>query len=172
MFKFNSKNIKLVSNVLKRTSGLIFEHKNGSSVIKVRCISTGISKFSGDQFPYSFAVKCNLSLVDQKLSDIKSPLGNLIAKDKVETPNNETNENEEEARKKREQAWRTMKITLSLFGIGFTVLGGYLIFSLGAPSTDPDQMNLHQDIVDKPIWQQYLIRTYRELDFYTRVSIR
>lgn len=97
----------------------------------------------------------------------------MISKDKeiVENQINEINLNEEEARKKREQAWRTMKITLSLFGISFTILGGYLIFTLGAPTTDPDQMNLHQDIADKPVWQQYLIRTYRELDFYTRVSI-
>lgn len=95
----------------------------------------------------------------------------MISKDKeiVENQINEINLNEEEARKKREQAWRTMKITLSLFGISFTILGGYLIFTLGAPTTDPDQMNLHQDIADKPVWQQYLIRTYRELDFYTRL---
>ncbi|XP_044765476.1 mitochondrial import inner membrane translocase subunit TIM50-C-like [Coccinella septempunctata] len=154
MFKFSSKNLKLVSNVLKQTSGLLIQNNNCCGVIKLRCISTGISNFT-----------------DQTADKIKSPLGNLIAKDKDIRENQikESSENEDEARKKREHAWRTMKITLSLFGISFTILGGYLIFTLGAPTTDPDQINLHHDIANKPVWQQYIIRTYRELDFYTRL---
>ncbi|KAL3289392.1 hypothetical protein HHI36_022822 [Cryptolaemus montrouzieri] len=113
----------------------------------------------------------NVTVADQKAKEIKSPLGSLIAKDKevVENPTNDADDDEEEAKKKRQQSWKTMKITLSIFGITFTCLGGYLIFSLGAPPTDPDQLNLHADIEDKPIWQQYLIRTYRELYFYTRL---
>ncbi|KAK9889984.1 hypothetical protein WA026_008795 [Henosepilachna vigintioctopunctata] len=155
MYRFSLRNIKIVSNVLKQPPKLLLGQNNCCAIIKLPCNLIPVATFSDGQNP----------------KEIKSPLGNLIAKERycADKESDEKIEEEEEARKKREKTWKTTKITLSIFGISFTCLGGYLIFSLGAPPTDPDQMNLHADIEDKPIWQQYLIRTYRELDFYTRL---
>lgn len=63
-----------------------------------------------------------------------------------------------------------MKITLAVFGASFTCLGAYLIYTLGRPELDPEGYPIKDDLSDKSIITQYIIRTYRELDYYRRVS--
>lgn len=62
-----------------------------------------------------------------------------------------------------------MKLTLAFFGLSFTCFGGYLIFTLGSPEKDINGEPIRDDLVDKPVVLQYIIRTYRELDYYKRV---
>ncbi|EFA08496.1 mitochondrial import inner membrane translocase subunit TIM50-C [Tribolium castaneum] len=102
---------------------------------------------------------------DAKKQPVKSPLGSLIAKETNEKANSE----EEEARKQREASWRTMKLTLIFFGVSFTCLGSYLIFVLGAPERDREGRVIEDDLSHLPLWRQYLMRTYRELDNYRRL---
>ncbi|XP_019880296.1 mitochondrial import inner membrane translocase subunit TIM50-C-like [Aethina tumida] len=139
-----------ISNILytlvRRKSHLVLDHKQCATVFKV---------------PYSFIQ--NACYSDTKA---KSPLGNIINKDAIE----KEHDYEEEQRKQREASWKTMKRTLTAFGVTFLCLGGYLIISLGGPELDSDGDPVHEeDLKDKPIWQQYLIRTYRELDYYRRL---
>lgn len=111
-------------------------------------------------------IKLKTKFLDTKA---KSPLGNIISKSTPEKP--EEVVNEEEKQKQREQSWKTMKITLAVFGASFTCLGAYLIYTLGKPEIDPEGYPIKDDLSDKPIIIQYIIRTYRELDYYRRVRI-
>ncbi|KAJ8943968.1 hypothetical protein NQ318_013549 [Aromia moschata] len=74
-------------------------------------------------------------------------------------------------KKQREQSWRTMKSTLAFFGIWFTCMGAYLIFTLGAPEKDMDGRPIKDDLSDENIIKQYITRTYRELDYYRREKL-
>lgn len=76
---------------------------------------------------------------------------------------------EEEARKQREQSWRTMKFTLMFFGIGFSCLGTYLVVTLGAPQNDEDGKPLRDEFSDYSVFKAYLLRTWRELEYYRKV---
>ncbi|KAG5896260.1 hypothetical protein JTB14_033557 [Gonioctena quinquepunctata] len=126
---------------------LYFDEKNCRAIVKI---------------PYNLTSNVHFSL-DTKS---KSPLGNLIAKDAVDKVQ-ETSE--EESKKQREKAWRTMKRTLAFFGISFTCLGGYLIFTLGSPEKDLNGNPIKDNLADRNIILQYIIRTYRELDYYKKL---
>lgn len=63
-----------------------------------------------------------------------------------------------------------MKLTLAFFGISFTCMGVYLIITLGAPEKDLNGKPIKDDLSNENITKQYLTRTYRELDYYRRVS--
>lgn len=100
----------------------------------------------------------------------KTPLGNLLGNTKEPVPVNQEKIDEEEARKQREQSWRTMKLTLMFFGISFSVVGTYLVVSLGAPQRDEDGVPIRDEFSDYSIVKAYLLRTIRELDYYRKVS--
>ncbi|KAJ8929625.1 hypothetical protein NQ314_017667 [Rhamnusium bicolor] len=97
----------------------------------------------------------------------RSPLGNLIGKDVTEK--NQEKIDEEEAKKQREHSWRTMKLTLAFFGVSFTCMGVYIVFTLGAPEKDMEGNPIRDNLSDQNIIKQYIIRTYRELDYYRRL---
>lgn len=63
-----------------------------------------------------------------------------------------------------------MKITLAVFGASFTCLGAYLIYTLGSPELDHEGYAVKDNLSEKPVILQYIIRTYRELDYYRRVN--
>ncbi|CAH0562605.1 unnamed protein product [Brassicogethes aeneus] len=113
-------------------------------------------------------VKIPYSLFEKSYSDdvkSKSPLGNLINKDNIE----KLQEDDEEQQKQRETSWRRMKRTLFAFSFTFVFLGGYIIVKLGSPEIDNDGEVVVDDLKNKSIVSQYLIRTYRELDYYRRL---
>lgn len=62
-----------------------------------------------------------------------------------------------------------MKITLAVFGASFTCLGAYLIYTLGGPEIDQDGFPVKDELSNKNVIFQYLVRTYRELDYYRKV---
>lgn len=64
-----------------------------------------------------------------------------------------------------------MKLTLAFFGVSFTCLGGYMIFTLGAPEQDLEGNIIKDDLVHKNVILQYITRTYRMLEYYRRVSV-
>lgn len=103
---------------------------------------------------------------ETKPKEIKSPLGNLIAQNAPPAP--EVKEEETEEKKEKTKSKFGWKTSLGIFGVTFTCIGSYLVLTLGAPG-DENEMSLHADIADKPVWLQYLIRTYRELDFYAKL---
>lgn len=103
-----------------------------------------------------------------QLDDIKtaSPLGSLL---KESNDTVQENIEEEEKKKQRENSWRTMKLTLAFFGVSFTCLGAYIVFTLGPPDRDLNGNLIKDDLIEKPIVLQYIIRSYRQLDYYRRL---
>lgn len=101
-------------------------------------------------------------------SQIKSPLGNLIAKDVDKEKTNAPSE-EEEKKRARETSWRTMKYTLVFFGVSFICIGGYLIIELGKPEIDEKGNKIRDEFSDMAVWKQYIYRTLRELDYYKKM---
>lgn len=104
-----------------------------------------------------------ISVADIK---VKTSLDNLITKDDEE----KNQEKFKEDKRQKEQSWKAMKLTLTGFGISFTCVGIYLVFTLGSPVKDLDGKPIRDDLFDQNIVKQYIIRTYRELDYYKRVS--
>ncbi|XP_060516058.1 mitochondrial import inner membrane translocase subunit TIM50-C-like [Cylas formicarius] len=105
-------------------------------------------------------------------NDFKSntPLGSILinTKDQVDA-NKEKVVDDEETKKQRERSWRTMKITLWVFGISFTCIGTYCIISFGAPQKDSNGIPIRDEFSDKPILKAYLMRTFKELEYYRRL---
>ncbi|CAH1103477.1 unnamed protein product [Psylliodes chrysocephalus] len=152
MMRFSRNSIQLLSNVIRNNSEIVFKcNKNKCSLIEIN-----ISYNFIQCVPYSQAAKSNLPL----------PLENLL---KESNDKAQEKQEEEEKRKQRENSWRTMKLTLAFFGLSFTCFGGYLIFTLGSPEKDINGEPIRDDLVDKPVVLQYIIRTYRELDYYKRL---
>lgn len=82
----------------------------------------------------------------------------------------QSNQNEEEEnRKSREQAWRTMKYTLTMFGVTFTALGGWLIVEYGAPEVDEHGEVIRDEFSDLGTVRQYFMRMFRQLDYFQKV---
>lgn len=95
-------------------------------------------------------------------------MGNLIAKEAPEK--NQDEKDEEEAKKQRDASWKKMKLTLMVFGVSFGLLGGYMVFVLGAPEKDMEGKDIRDEFTDMPLVKQFFLRTYRELDYYRRVG--
>lgn len=82
-----------------------------------------------------------------------------------EDPKNE----DEEARKQKESAWRAMKYTFIAFGVSFSCLGSYLVYELGKPPVDPDGQIVFDEYSQMPMFKQYILRTVRELNYYKKM---
>ncbi|XP_018564965.1 mitochondrial import inner membrane translocase subunit TIM50-C [Anoplophora glabripennis] len=133
----------ILSKVFKPKS-IIIDNKNCTAIIKLSYTQNKC---------YSNDVK------------VKSPLDNLITKDGGEKEQEKSNED----KKQREQSWKAMKLTLAVFGISFTCMGVYLVVTLGSPERDMDGKPIRDDLFDQNIIKQYIVRTYRELDYYRRL---
>ncbi|XP_056645786.1 mitochondrial import inner membrane translocase subunit TIM50-C-like [Diorhabda sublineata] len=157
MMRFSRKSIKLLTTVIRNNSDFIINH-NGKrcSVITLRY------NFVQSSF-YSQGNKSTLQHDDNKTT---SPLGSLL-KESNDTVQEKIEE--EEKKKQRENSWRTMKLTLAFFGVSFTCLGAYIVFTLGAPERDLNGNLIKDDLIEKPIVLQYFIRSYRQLDYYRRL---
>uniref|UniRef100_A0A1B6LGC7 Mitochondrial import inner membrane translocase subunit TIM50 n=1 Tax=Graphocephala atropunctata TaxID=36148 RepID=A0A1B6LGC7_9HEMI len=79
-----------------------------------------------------------------------------------------TNEEEEE-RLKREASWRTMKISLIAMASSIVFCGGYVIFSFGAPDQNEDGTFQEDEFSRLPLVTQYLKRTFKAMNFYTKM---
>nr|CAH7741977.1 unnamed protein product [Callosobruchus chinensis]CAH7753256.1 unnamed protein product [Callosobruchus chinensis] len=99
-------------------------------------------------------------------SKIKSPLTSLLTNKDAPEKKQETPEDDEKNRK--EQSQKTMRV-LAFLGISFTCVGTYLVFTLGAPEKDAEGNPIKDDLYEKPLALQYILRTYRELDYYRRL---
>lgn len=66
----------------------------------------------------------------------------------------------------RIQSTKNKKITIISSLVWLT---GYLIYNLGAAETDQHGFPIKDDLSQKPIFFQYLIRSYRELKYYGRL---
>lgn len=102
-------------------------------------------------------------------------MSKLIAKNvsqlskEITQPINEQDD-EEEAKRARESAWRTMKYTLIFFGVTITFTGAYLIITLGQPKIGEDGEPVEDAFSEMATAKQYLFRCYSELDYYKRVN--
>ncbi|KAG8292266.1 Mitochondrial import inner membrane translocase subunit TIM50 [Homalodisca vitripennis] len=76
---------------------------------------------------------------------------------------------EEEERLKREASWRTMKISLIAIASSITFCGGYIIFSFGSPMQNEDGTFEEDEFSRLPIVTQYLKRTFKTMNFYTKM---
>ncbi|CAG9816825.1 unnamed protein product [Phaedon cochleariae] len=148
MIRLSRKSFNVFQSFMKYNSQIVFDYKNCRAIIRI---------------PHQFQQNAFYS-ADTKGT---SPLSNLIAKDAAEKSQEKIDE--EDARKQREQSWRTMKLTLAFFGVSFTCLGAYLILTLGSLEKDIDGTPIKDDLSDRNIIMQYLIRTYRELDYYRKL---
>lgn len=68
------------------------------------------------------------------------------------------------------RSWTLLKTILPVLAIATTSsLGISLVLILGAPDIDVDGKLLKDDLSDKPVQKQYIIRTYRELKYYFKL---
>lgn len=56
-----------------------------------------------------------------------------------------------------------------VFGIGFSIIGGLVIYTFGQPTIGEDGHIVKDEFSNMPLWKQYIYRTLRELDYYTRL---
>ncbi|CAG9838383.1 unnamed protein product [Diabrotica balteata] len=158
MMRFTRKSIQLFSNIARNHSDLLANHnKSGCALVKINIYSCNQCVF------YCQSTKSTSKIEDTKPT---SPLGSLLKEN-----NDKAQEaaEEEERKKQRENSWRTMKLTLAFLGISFTCIGTYVIFTLGSPEKDSHGNPIKDDLADKPVVLQYIIRTYRELDYYRKL---
>ncbi|CAG9767387.1 unnamed protein product [Ceutorhynchus assimilis] len=102
----------------------------------------------------------------------KTPLSSLLSNTPKEQAQSETKQDtndEEEKAKQREQSWRTMKLTLLFFGVGFSSIGTYMVVSLGAPQKDEDGVPIRDQYSDYFLIKQYFLRAIRELEYYRKL---
>ncbi|XP_054288817.1 mitochondrial import inner membrane translocase subunit TIM50-C-like [Macrosteles quadrilineatus] len=81
----------------------------------------------------------------------------------------EKNEEDEEELRKREQSWRTMKLSLIAMGSSIVLLGGYIIISFGAPLQNEDGSFEEDEFSRLPTVSQYLKRAYRNSSLYLKM---
>ncbi|XP_039291610.1 mitochondrial import inner membrane translocase subunit TIM50-C [Nilaparvata lugens] len=79
------------------------------------------------------------------------------------------NEDEEEMARRRQEANRKTKYMLIAMGSFLGLLGGSLVFNLGAPRLDEDGNEVEDEFSSLPIVSQYLKRMLRELDYYNKM---
>ncbi|XP_030756183.1 mitochondrial import inner membrane translocase subunit TIM50-C-like [Sitophilus oryzae] len=147
MFRFSSRSITILNNITKQSSHTFFHEKSYRAAVQIH---------------HNFYCRyfCNES-------KYKTPLGNLLSSTKQQA---DTDKNEEqEAQKQREQSWRTMKLALIFFGVSFSCFGTYLVVTLGAPDKDEEGVPIRDEFSDKPLIKAYLMRTFRELEYYRRL---
>lgn len=77
--------------------------------------------------------------------------------------------NESGINRKVGRFWTASKTVLLLFGTSAFSLGFYLIVTLGSPDVDPSGRIQKDELHNKYIIIQYLIRAYRELEYYFRL---
>lgn len=63
----------------------------------------------------------------------------------------------------------SLRNTFIVFGVSFTFIGGFLLYKFGQPVIDEDGNLVRDEFSDLPLWQQYIYRTLREVDYYTRL---
>lgn len=100
---------------------------------------------------------------------LKPPLRNLIEQDGSGEKKKTASEEEAEKQREREASWRTMKLTLTCFGLSIIVGGGMTLFNLGQPPRDEDGNLQRDDYSDMWTVKQYFFRTINELYCYTQV---
>ncbi|XP_023013344.1 mitochondrial import inner membrane translocase subunit TIM50-C [Leptinotarsa decemlineata] len=144
MIRMSRKSVHIFGRIFKQ---IVIDENSCRAIVKI---------------PYNFTRNIEFSTEPKS----KSPLGNLIAKDVAEKVKDSS---EEESKQQREKAWKNMKLTLTIFGVSITCLGGYLILTLGSPEKDLEGNLLKDDLADKNIILQYIIRTYRGLDYYKKL---
>nr|AEE62653.1 unknown [Dendroctonus ponderosae] len=150
MFRFSIRSINILNNVIKHRPGVILQDQSYHVFPEFHC------SLSHRRF-YSIEPK------------YKTPLASLLSNSKEQPDPNQDKIDEEEAKKQREQSWRTMKLTLLFFGVGFSCMGSYLIVTLGAPQKDDDGVAIRDQFSDYPTFKSYLYRTWRELEYYRKL---
>ncbi|XP_066158938.1 mitochondrial import inner membrane translocase subunit TIM50-C-like [Euwallacea fornicatus] len=150
MLRFSLRTVNILRNALKQRHGMIFHDQNYRGFIQIHYNISQARVYSNDQ-------------------KYKTPLGSLLDSSKEQAQANQEKVDEEEAKKQREQSWRTMKLTLIFFGISFSLVGTYLVVTLGAPQRDEEGLPLRDQFSDFPAVKAYFLRTIRELDYYRKL---
>ncbi|XP_044735854.1 mitochondrial import inner membrane translocase subunit TIM50-C-like isoform X2 [Chrysoperla carnea] len=159
-------NLKLFTNVLNLN---LNKHYNTSSVgQKINYLY--FSKYVSNRRLYSNKTD-EVNTAKENPSANPAKVGTFTAlfqQKPVEESQSNQNE-EEENRKNREQAWRTMKYTLAMFGVTFTALGGWLIVEYGAPEVDEHGEVIRDEFSDLGTVRQYFMRMFRQLDYFQKM---
>lgn len=99
----------------------------------------------------------------------------------------EQEKREEEDRKEKEGSWKRMKLgyygrdldeakcinigccRFAIFGVSATFMGGWMIYDLGSPETDPNGNIIIDEFSELPAVRQYLKRMWKSLTYYQKV---
>ncbi|XP_072938286.1 mitochondrial import inner membrane translocase subunit TIM50-C-like [Epargyreus clarus] len=77
-------------------------------------------------------------------------------------------ENQEKA-EENAKSWNRMKMGFAVFGGAMTVMGGIMIFEMGAPRLDDSGAVIEDEFSHMPVVLQYLRRAWKELTFYEKM---
>lgn len=66
-------------------------------------------------------------------------------------------------------SWRTIRNSLIIFGVTFTLIGSYLIYTSGTTKYDSNGAEIIDEYTDRNLFVKYLSRTYKELKLYQKV---
>ncbi|KAJ8927858.1 hypothetical protein NQ314_019636 [Rhamnusium bicolor] len=70
-------------------------------------------------------------------------------------------------KKTKTQTWKSITQKLAYFGASVTCIGVYLISFLGSAERDEDEKPIRDDLSNRNIINQYILRAYRELVYYS-----
>lgn len=76
----------------------------------------------------------------------------------------------EELEKYDNNSWKTVRNSLILLGVSFTVIGSYLIYESGRTKYNLNGDEIVDSYSDRSTFMRYMLRTLHELKAYQRVS--
>lgn len=82
---------------------------------------------------------------------------------------NEDKESIEELEKYENNSWKTVRNTLIILGVSFTIICSYFIYTSGTTKYDPNGVEIIDEHSQRNVFAKYLLRSYDELKIYQKV---
>lgn len=81
----------------------------------------------------------------------------------------ENKESIEELEKFDNNSWKTVRNSLIILGVSFTIIGSYFIYVSGRTRYDLNGVEIIDEYSNKNVIIKYLLRSYNELKVYQKV---
>ncbi|KAH8257880.1 hypothetical protein KR038_002403, partial [Drosophila bunnanda] len=81
----------------------------------------------------------------------------------------ERKKRDEEEAKENERAWKRMKLGFAIFGGGGLATALWAVYEFGKPQVDENGQVIEDELMDKPLVQQYIQRMWKSMYYYQKM---